>query len=178
MKYLPEIGDLDAKLANFRLPEISKEDSVVVGNKTVGSFRKNRVGTAPEGLGTNKGVNKRAILREKRLDKRMSETNYHNNFDGLKIGKNNAGNEDSGVKQQNFLQKLGVEEKHIPEGLKSGEPMQERGYDKMMDQHALHVFMIRNGKIIQETPEFMSFKRVIGRDLNRIVPFLLTIEQF
>ena len=77
-----------------------------------------------------------------------------------------------GSRHQNFLKNLGVEDQHISDNYK------DRDYEKIMDEHALHVFMIRNGKIIQETPEFISFKRVIRKDLAKIVPFLLTLEQF
>jgi hypothetical protein len=178
VKYLPEIGDLDAKLQNFRLPEIPSQDlgGKEPANKTFGNFKagvNRRVGTAPEGLVSGGGVGKRGGLKGRRVGKRMSQT-VSNKFSGIGVRDNG----EIKVTHQNFLKTLGVNDRHIPEGLKSGGGMEERGYEKMMDQHALHVFMIRNGKIIQETPEFLSFKRVIDRDLNRIVPFLLTIEQF
>ena len=35
-----------------------------------------------------------------------------------------------------------------------------RSYAQIMDQHAEHILYARNGLIIQETPEFESFKRV------------------
>ena len=113
------------------------------------------------------------------MNKNHSETNYagfrfNKNQDRPKpIEQNDA--RSMLMKHQNFLKNLGVDEKHIPDNmLKEKSGVDERGYDKIMDQHALHVFMIRKGKIIQETPEFVSFKRVIGKDLHRIVPFLLT----
>jgi hypothetical protein len=161
---------------------------IEVANKTFGNFRggaagKRRVGTAPEGLVRGGRVGKRGGGKGRGGEGRMSETVY-NRFGGMGVGSGGglgAGGLGAGgefkVTHQNFLKTLGVNDRHIPEGLKST-GMEERGYEKMMDQHALHVFMIRNGKIIQETPEFLSFKRVIDRDLNRIVPFLLTIEQF
>ena len=38
--------------------------------------------------------------------------------------------------------------------------LKERAYEDMMDEHALQIFIVRNGKIIEETPEYLSFKRL------------------
>jgi len=34
-----------------------------------------------------------------------------------------------------------------------------RGYNQLMDEFSLHQFVIRKGKCLDETPEFLSFKR-------------------
>lgn len=123
-------------------------------------------------------------MRKKGLNKNLSETNYNTRFKSNNLAKGSMAKiEEQSVnnrlaKHQNFLKNLGVDEKHLPDSLVKDKKLDARGYDKVMDEHALHVFMIRKGKIIQETPEFLSFKRVIGKDLHRIVPFLLTLEQF
>lgn len=54
---------------------------------------------------------------------------------------------------------------------------EERGYDKIMDEHALHIFLIRYGKVIEETPEFVSFKRVCERDWHNLAPLLKILEK-
>ena len=47
-----------------------------------------------------------------------------------------------------------------------------------MDEHALHVFMVRNGEVLQETPEFESFKRVYGLMWAEVLPYLEELENY
>ena len=50
--------------------------------------------------------------------------------------------------------------------------LKERDYEDLMDQHALQIFLVRNGQIIDETPEFQSFKRLAGKKWQKLIPFL------
>lgn len=45
-----------------------------------------------------------------------------------------------------------------------------------MDEHALHIFLVRNGKVIRETPEFESFKRVHSQIWGRITQYITQLE--
>ena len=36
---------------------------------------------------------------------------------------------------------------------------QARGYNELMDEYSLHQLMFRKGKLIDQTPEFISFRR-------------------
>lgn len=51
-----------------------------------------------------------------------------------------------------------------------------RKYDVLMDEHALHMFMVRNGEIVDTTPEFESFKRVYKLMWSDILPYLQEIQ--
>ena len=68
----------------------------------------------------------------------------------------------------------------IINSLEKTEPEQRnpRDYDKLMDEHALHVFMVRNGESLQETPEFESFKRVYQLMWAEIIPYLDGLESY
>lgn len=50
--------------------------------------------------------------------------------------------------------------------------LKERGYEDLMDQHALQIFLVRHGKVIDETPEFQSFKRLAGKRWEKVAPYL------
>lgn len=50
--------------------------------------------------------------------------------------------------------------------------LKERGYEDLMDEHALQIFIVRNGMIIEETPEFQSFKRLASKRWAKLQPFL------
>lgn len=51
-----------------------------------------------------------------------------------------------------------------------------RKYSALMDEHALHIFLVRNGKAIEETPEFESFKRVHSSIWGHIKRYISQIE--
>ena len=50
--------------------------------------------------------------------------------------------------------------------------LQAREYEDVMDQHALQIFLVRHGKVIEESPEFQSFKRLAGKKWQKLTPFL------
>lgn len=52
----------------------------------------------------------------------------------------------------------------------------EREYEEMMDQHALQIFMLRNGRIVAETPEYQSFKRLAKSE--KVRPYLELLQKF
>ena len=41
-----------------------------------------------------------------------------------------------------------------------------------MDQHALQIFMVRKGNIVEETPEYQSFKRLADTRIEKVRPHL------
>lgn len=45
-----------------------------------------------------------------------------------------------------------------------------------MDKHALHIFYVRNGKIMNESPEFESFKRVYSYKWEELEEWLDLLE--
>lgn len=51
-----------------------------------------------------------------------------------------------------------------------------RKYSALMDDHALHIFFVRNGKAIEETPEFESFKRVHSSIWGKVLRYISQIE--
>lgn len=53
----------------------------------------------------------------------------------------------------------------------------DRNYERMMDEHALHIFLVRYGKVIEETPEFVSFKRICELEWHRILPLIKMMEK-
>lgn len=55
-------------------------------------------------------------------------------------------------------------------------PQESRHYKKIMDEHALHIFLVRNGSAIKETPEFESFKRVHSQIWGKVTYYISQIE--
>lgn len=53
--------------------------------------------------------------------------------------------------------------------------VKEREYEELMDQHALQIFMVRHGKIVEETPEYHSFKRLAGPRWEKVQPYLTVL---
>jgi hypothetical protein len=47
-----------------------------------------------------------------------------------------------------------------------------------MDDHSLHVFLLRNGKIVDSTPEFQSFKRVMTNGWKEVQRVLKVVEKY
>ena len=62
----------------------------------------------------------------------------------------------------------------VPE--KPVEPL--KRYNEMMDDYALHIIMIRKGKLLDMTPEFNAFKRIYLFKWNAISRLLKQIEEF
>ena len=52
-----------------------------------------------------------------------------------------------------------------------------RSYEDIMDKHALHIFYVRNGKIMHESPEFESFKRVYSHRMEELQVWLDMLEK-
>jgi hypothetical protein len=46
----------------------------------------------------------------------------------------------------------------IPDGYK-GDQINARGNNELMDEYSLHQLIFRKGKLLDETPEFTSFRR-------------------
>jgi hypothetical protein len=53
----------------------------------------------------------------------------------------------------------------------------ERGYNELMDVYSLHQFIIRKGKCLDTTPEFISFKRTYIQDWASISYIIHLLEK-
>ncbi|KRX03040.1 hypothetical protein PPERSA_08115 [Pseudocohnilembus persalinus] len=53
---------------------------------------------------------------------------------------------------------------------------QAKNYPQVMDQYSLHHFIIRKGKILDDTPEFQSYERCYKQDWNSIILILEDLE--
>ena len=53
-----------------------------------------------------------------------------------------------------------------------------KSYNEMMDDYALHIIMIRKGKLLDMTPEFNGFKRIYLFKWPAISRLLKQIEEF
>ena len=51
-----------------------------------------------------------------------------------------------------------------------------RSYEDIMDTHALHIFYVRNGQIMHQSPEFESFKRVYSHKWKELKTWLDLLE--
>ena len=54
-------------------------------------------------------------------------------------------------------QKQEIKAIEYKEGIKQSSPA--RGYNELMDEYSLHQLMFRKAKLIDQTPEFVSFRR-------------------
>eukprot|EP00941_MAST-03F_sp_MAST-3F-sp1_P000844 g844.t1 len=53
-----------------------------------------------------------------------------------------------------------------------------RGYNELLDKHSLHQFIIRKGKVLETTPEFLSFKRKHAVLWGPVVSIIRQLEKF
>ena len=53
-----------------------------------------------------------------------------------------------------------------------------KGFNDNMDQYALHQFIVRNGHVVTDTPDFISWKKTHAADWGAIVGTLSHIEQW
>lgn len=53
-----------------------------------------------------------------------------------------------------------------------------RSYNELMDVYSLHQFIIRKGKVLDETPEFISFKRTYISQWGAISFIIHLLEKF
>jgi IQ domain-containing protein H len=51
-----------------------------------------------------------------------------------------------------------------------------REFEQLMDDHSAHMIIIRKGKILEETPEFESYKRTYAQDWVTLAAMLLQLE--
>jgi hypothetical protein len=45
--------------------------------------------------------------------------------------------------------------------LTEGPPVDARDYNELLDEFSAHIFYIRKGKVMHETPEFQSYQRIL-----------------
>lgn len=58
-------------------------------------------------------------------------------------------------------------ERHQSDHISAYEP-RPLPYDEAVDKYSLHHFMIRKGKIVSDTPEFSSFRRIYDSIWKRL----------
>ena len=74
---------------------------------------------------------------------------YNQDISGINGGDKSPINYQLDLSQENIGQTLNQSEIK-PE---------ERGYNELMDEYSLHQLIFRKGKLIDQTPEFVSFRR-------------------
>ena len=52
-----------------------------------------------------------------------------------------------------------------------------RDYNELMDEYSLHQLMIRRGHLLEQTPEFNSFKRTFLQKWGQISYILMLVEK-
>jgi IQ domain-containing protein H len=61
-----------------------------------------------------------------------------------------------------------------------GEPssgfVEAKDYEKLLDDHSLHKFIIRKGRVLSETPEFKSFRRTCNEVWSSLDPLIRRLE--
>ena len=55
---------------------------------------------------------------------------------------------------------------------------QARSYNELMDVYSLHQFIIRKGKVLDQTPEFISFKRTYISQWGSVSYIIHILEKF
>ena len=55
---------------------------------------------------------------------------------------------------------------------------QARSYNELMDVFSLHQFIIRKGKVLDQTPEFISFKRTYIAQWGSVSYIIHLLEKF
>ena len=63
----------------------------------------------------------------------------------------------------------------LPPAETSPQNKEARGYNELMDEYSLHQLMFRKGKLIDQTPEFVSFRRTY---IDKWGPVLFIIMNF
>jgi IQ domain-containing protein H len=53
-----------------------------------------------------------------------------------------------------------------------------KSYPEILDTYSLHHFIIRKGKTLEETPEFVSFKRTFYNIFGKIGLIIRELEKF
>ena len=53
-----------------------------------------------------------------------------------------------------------------------------RSYNELMDIYSLHQFIIRKGKVLDQTPEFISFKRTYISQWGSVSYIIHLLEKF
>ena len=73
------------------------------------------------------------------------------------------------------LRRQELQEKTLTAAKSAQTFVKEREYEELMDQHALQIFMVRHGKIVEESPEYHSFKRLAGPRWEKAQPYLAAL---
>ncbi len=71
--------------------------------------------------------------------------------------------------------KVIMQEKVLAATKSANQLIRERDYEDIMDQHALQIFLVRKGKIIEESPEYHSFKRLAEGRWDKVEPHIILL---
>jgi hypothetical protein len=63
-----------------------------------------------------------------------------------------------------------------PSGRSCTEQVKKREYEQLMDEHSEHMIIFRRGRVLEETPEFESYRRKFADDWDALAAMLLQIE--
>lgn len=173
-------GDLDSQLKNIRLPggQNDLDTWAIATSPDYKKLPRLEDRDTVSGLGRSKVYPARKYISEKMrrhsgVDEGVFGASVWRQTGTTLKSKKNQG---SGVKERRGVKTRNLELPEIP-GKERLVRQEERGYERMMDEHALHIFLIRFGKVIEETPEFISFKRICERDWGKILPLIKILEK-
>lgn len=159
LKRLPETAEIDEKLDNFRIETLKKNSEEHDLMKRIRESRKPK----PQ---------PRAI--EKILIRTASAAQ------NPKPGKTYLKIDATGslLPHINALTSETLGDKMRQATRSANQLLKEREYEQVMDEHALQIFLIRNGKVIEETPEYQSFKRLAGTKYDVMEKYLKVLLKY
>jgi IQ domain-containing protein H len=53
-----------------------------------------------------------------------------------------------------------------------------KSYPEILDTYSLHHFIIRKGKTLEETPEYVSFRRTFSNIFGKVSVIIKELEKF
>jgi hypothetical protein len=175
MKRLPQSADVEDKLEHFRVENMFKkaeEQKTLMA--AIREHRQTRVKPPPKSVVTEQALRKTYSSQNKRT--------FNDRFD-VAEGEPNLHIQTSSSNQRDTQSAKDAESRaNLIEGklnaatTSATKLLKERKYEEMMDQHALQIFMLRNGRLVSETPEFQSFKRLAK--MEKVRPFLELLQDF
>src|SRR3990167_126892 len=171
MKRLPQSADVEDKLEHFRVEnmfkKVEEQKSLMAA---IREHRKSKVKPIPKAVVTEQALRKTYSSQRRGLKESIVA-----GMNGLNIEPSQPTRETQSANNAEAKAQL-LEDKLNAAAKSATKLINEREYEDMMDQHALQIFMLRNGRIVAETPEFQSFKRLAKMD--RVRPYLDLVQTF
>ena len=172
MKRLPQSADVEDKFEHFRVENMFKK----------AEEQKSLMAAIREHRQAKKKPLPKAKVTEQALRKTFSSHNKQGRPGQPKAATGNLHVEPPAFDRETLSAKNPeskatlIEDKLNAAAVSANKLINEREYEEMMDQHALQIFMLRNGRIVAETPEYQSFKRLAKAE--RVRPYLDLLQKF